>query len=97
MKTQPLFSPPPADCLVCNPPAANYVLGVKTRQLNGNFNYSATSVTDNQLRTLNRLGLFYPSFDEKNITNSSKLSPLTNFSASLQKAARSSLDVNGAQ
>jgi len=48
--------PSRADCITCHTPAAGFILGTRTRQLNRDFAYPARS--DNQLRTWNHLRLF---------------------------------------
>jgi uncharacterized repeat protein (TIGR03806 family) len=48
--------PSRAECMVCHSRAANFVLGLSTLQMNKEHAYGP--LTDNQLRTLEHLGLF---------------------------------------
>lgn len=96
-RTQTWYYPSQSDCFFCHSPAANFVLGLKTGQLNGNFRYPSSGTVDNQLRTLNRLGLLNPAIDEAGISNDTRFASLTNSSASLEERFRSYMDANCAE
>jgi len=87
--------PGPNDCRQCHTPSAGGVLGVSTRQLNGDLTYP-TGVTDNQLRTWNHLGLFEPRLEE-DISRFARLARPDDPGRSLEDRVRSFLDVNCAQ
>ncbi len=95
-RTQNWFYPGRQDCLTCHTPASGGVLGVKTRQLNGDFQYP-NGVTDNQLRAWNHIGLFDTRLDENDIPRFAKLVAVTDTAAPLERRARSYLDANCAQ
>ena len=90
--------PSRADCLTCHTDVAGGVLGPNTRQLNGNSFYPTTGRIENQLETLNSLGMFSPAIEQSEITeflNSVLTSaPTLDTSLSLSARARSYLDTN---
>src|SRR5271170_4544343 len=90
------FFPGRQDCLTCHTPQSGGVLGVNTRQLNGDFKYP-NGVTDNQLRALNHIHAFDSALDEKQIPQFEKLISITNSAAPLEARVRSYLDSNCAQ
>lgn len=90
------YYPSRAECMHCHTAGAGYVLGVRTHQLNGVFEYT-TGVTDNQLRTLNHLGLFTESLDELEFANYLSSKPITDLSVPLEDRVRSYLDSNCSQ
>jgi uncharacterized repeat protein (TIGR03806 family) len=93
-RTQTWYYPSRADCLTCHTRSAQFVLGVKTRQLNRPFTYPGTGVTDNQLRTWNYLGIFRSPIDEDRIGRFSRLAGLHDAGATLEHRARSYVDAN---
>ena len=96
VRTQMWYYPSRADCLVCHTANAGLVLGVKTRQLNRDFNYPS-GITDNELRAWNHIGLFDTNFSDADIKNFPKLARADDFTRSLEDRARSYLDANCAQ
>jgi uncharacterized repeat protein (TIGR03806 family) len=95
-RIQKWFYPGRQDCLTCHTHASGGVLGIKTRQINGDFKYP-DGVTDNQLRAWNHAGLFDTNLDEKEIPQFDKLVSITNSSAPLELRVRSYLDANCSQ
>lgn len=47
-----------SDCRICHTPASGGALGLQTVQMNADYLYPASGVTDNQLRTLEHIDLF---------------------------------------
>ena len=95
-RVQHWFYPGRQDCLTCHTPAAGGVLGVKTRQLNGDYTYP-NGVTDNQLRTWNHIGVFDATLTEDEIPHFAKLVAVTDTNVSLEMRARSYFDANCSQ
>jgi uncharacterized repeat protein (TIGR03806 family) len=87
------YYPSRKDCLTCHTAGADGVLGVKTRQMNHDFKYPS-GVTDNELRSWNRIGLFEPAITAADIANFPTLAASDDASRSLEDRARSYLDAN---
>jgi uncharacterized repeat protein (TIGR03806 family) len=87
------YYPGREDCLTCHNAHTAGQLGPKTRQLNGSYAY-ADGTTENQLRRWNRLGLFEPALQERDIATLPALARADDASRTLEDRARSYLDAN---
>ncbi|QIB65941.1 PQQ-dependent sugar dehydrogenase [Kineobactrum salinum] len=79
-----------SDCLRCHTAAAGRVLGIRSAQLNGNFDYDGT--VDNQLRSWNNIQLF--SQDIGAASQYPAFAGPEDSAASVSDRARAYLDVN---
>lgn len=86
--------PSRADCMRCHNSAAGQALGVRTHQINQNHHYTATGRSDNQLATLNALGMFNTSLSGVQIGDFLASRALDDETAPLEHRIRSYLDSN---
>lgn len=81
------------ECFQCHTVASNRILGLNTAQMNHDFDYPASSITDNQLRTYDHISLFDAPLPD--VPANLPMSPDAFTSgASLQNAALSYLHAN---
>lgn len=85
------------ECKICHNVNADYILGPKTHQLNGDFTYPLTGRTANQLKTMASLGWFDNAYRGDLVKWMLKSHPVEETSASLADRVRSYLDSNCAQ
>ena len=94
-RSQTWYYPSRVDCVTCHNPVSGGILGAsQTRQLNGDWTYEGSGVTDNQIRTLNYIGLFNPPIAPSEFPSFDRLTDLGNTNALLSDRFRSFLDVN---
>lgn len=84
--------PSRAECLVCHSRAANFVLGLSGIQMDRDFDYSGRA--DNQLRTLDHIGLFSNKPEQPPPGETIRLANPYDQSAPIESRARSYLHVN---
>jgi uncharacterized repeat protein (TIGR03806 family) len=92
VRTQTWYYPARQDCKACHTDLNHGVLGLNTRQLNGDFTYP-DGVTDNQLRTWEHLGLFDGPLQTP-LESLSALATWSDTNRSKEDRARSYLDAN---
>ncbi|MEM9718061.1 MAG: NPCBM/NEW2 domain-containing protein [Bacteroidota bacterium] len=91
-ETQTWLFPARQQCMSCHNQNAGYVLGVRTRQINGSALYPTTQIEAHQLETWDFLGIFGESLG--NLAHLEKNDPLLQTQNSLEFRVRSYLDAN---
>ena len=86
--------PSPTECLTCHNEAVGGTLGPRTRYLNTDYTYEATGVSSNQLVTLSHLGIIPESITAAEVDALPRNAAKDDNSATLEKRARSYLDLN---
>lgn len=86
--------PARSECFECHTDPAGVVLGPKTRHLNRDLFYPATGRTANQIETLGGLGFFRNPPEQAAIPGFPTAASLDDTDASLERRARSYLDIN---
>lgn len=90
--------PSSSQCHSCHTNVAGMLLGVRTRQLNRNFNYvdaNGQTIVDNQLRALNHIGMFNTDIGAS--TQYASSATLTDSGVPVAQRARDYLDANCSQ
>ncbi len=80
-------------CYMCHTPGGGFVIGAKTSQLNGSYEF-VKAKPENQLLVWDRLGMFDPRPDAKSISGYAKLSAISDTAAPLETRVHSYLDAN---
>lgn len=86
--------PSPAECQSCHIQSAGGTIGTRTRYLNRNFTYPHDNLTANQLMVYSNWGLIEENLTEGEVNSFTTLAAKTDASASIERRARSYLDVN---
>ncbi|MBI1353768.1 MAG: hypothetical protein GC160_05425 [Acidobacteria bacterium] len=80
------------ECMFCHSRAAGFVLGLRTQQMNRDQTYG--KITDNQLRTLDHIGIFHEPLEKKPEEYAKFADPFDPQAGSVETRARVYLDVN---
>jgi uncharacterized repeat protein (TIGR03806 family) len=93
-RVQPYYYPGPSDCITCHTSTAGYVLGLRTRQLNHDFDYGNGLPAINQLVSWSAWGFLDRSFSDEEAAAEPRLANVADESQSLEKRVRSYWDGN---
>jgi uncharacterized repeat protein (TIGR03806 family) len=93
-RDQSYYYPGPSDCISCHTSSAGYVLGLRTRQLNHEFDYGDGLPAINQLVSWSAWGFLDRTFSDEDAAAEPRLANVSDESQSLEKRVRSYWDGN---